>query len=141
VSVISRPLARTSFRLWSLRRILALAFGVVALLLLLQVIQTSDATTIGYTINSLEQERLDWSAQVHALEAEVASLASLDRVEREAKGRLGLVPAEKVIYLESDAPPPSQQLVPRRFLASELGANGPSTSWWQAALLKLLPFY
>jgi len=140
VSVISRPLARTGFRLWSLRRILALAFGVVALLSLLQVIQTSDATSIGYTIRSLEQERLDWSAQVHALEADVASLASLDRVEREAKGRLGLVPAERVIYLEAGAPPPSQQLVPRRFLASEPGASGPSTSWWQA-LLKLLPFY
>ena len=140
MSVIGRPLARTSFQVWSLRRILAFAFGVVALLLLLQVIQTSDATSTGYSIRDLEQKRLDWSAQVHRLEAEVASLASLDRVEREAKGRLGLVPAQSVIYLEVDAAPPQQQLVPRRFFTSEPGAGDPGTSWWQA-LLKLLPFY
>jgi hypothetical protein len=140
VSVISRPLARTGFRLWSLRRILALAVGVVVLLGLLQVIQTSGATKTGYTIRGLEQERLDWSAQVHRLEAEVASLASLDRVEREATGRLGLVPAEKVIYLEADVSPPRQQLVPRRFLTSEPSAGESSTSWWQA-LLEFLPFH
>ena len=140
MAVIGRPLARTSFRLWSLRRILALAFAVVALLGLLQVIQTSDATSTGYAIRSLEEERLDWSAQVHSLEAEVASLASLERVEREAKGRLGLVPAERVIYLESNTAPPSQQLVPRRFFTSEPGSGNAGTSWWQA-LLKLLPFY
>jgi hypothetical protein len=77
---------------------------------------------------------------VHSLEAEVATLASLERVEREARGRLGMVPAEKVLYLEVDVPPPRQQLLPRRFSASELSVDEPGTSWWQA-LLKLLPFY
>lgn len=140
MSAIDRPLARTSLRLWSLRRILALAFGAVALLGLLQVIQTSDATSTGYNIRRLEQDRLDWSARVHRLEAEVASLTSLERVEREAQGRLGMVPAEKVLYLEVDVPPPRQQLVPRRFSPSEPGAGSAGTPWWQA-LLKLLPFY
>ena len=140
VSAIDRPLPRTSFRLWSLRRILALAFGAVALLGFLQVIQTSDATSTGYAIRRLEQERLDWSAQVHGLEAEVATLTSLERVEREARGRLGMVPAENVLYLEVDAPPPRPELVPRRFsrYASDAGESG--ASWWQD-LLKLLPFY
>jgi hypothetical protein len=50
------------------------------------------------------------------------------------------VPAENVLYLEVDVPPPQQQLLPRRFSASEPGAGEPGTSWWQA-LLKLLPFY
>ena len=140
MSVIGRPLARPSFRLWSLRRVLALAVGAVALLGLLQVIQTSDATSTGYAIRRLEQERLDWSAKVHRLEAEVATLASLERVEREAKDHLGLVPAEKVIYLEAAVAPPRQQLVPRRFYASDSSAGETGTSWWQA-LLKLLPFY
>jgi hypothetical protein len=140
VSAIDRPFARPSFRLWSLRRILALAFGAVALLGLLQVIQTSDATSTSYTIRRLEQDQRDWSAQVHSLEAEVATLASLERVGREARGRLGMVPAEKVLYLEVDVPPPRQQLLPRRFSASELSVDEPGTSWWQA-LLKLLPFH
>jgi len=140
VSAIDRPFARPNYRTWSLPRILVLAFGAAALLGLLQVIQTSDATSTGYTINRLEQERLDWSAQVHRLEAEVATLTSLERVEREARDRLGMVPAENVLYLEVDVPPPQQQLLPRRFSASEPGAGEPGTSWWQA-LLKLLPFY
>ena len=140
MSAIDRPFSRPSFRLWSLRRILALAFGAVALLGLLQVIQTSDATSTSYTIRHLEQERQDWSAQVHRLEAEVATLASLERVEREARDRLGMVPAEKVLYLDVDVPPPQQQLLPRRFSASKPSVDEPGTSWWQA-LLKLLPFY
>jgi cell division protein FtsL len=140
VSAIDRPFSRPSFRLWSLRRIIVLAFGAVALLGLLQVIQTSDATSTSYTIRHLEQERLDLSAQVHSLEAEVATLASLERVEREARARLGMVPAENVLYLEVDVPPPQQQLVPRRFSASNPNVDEPGTSWWQA-LLKLLPFY
>lgn len=140
MSAIDRPLAQTSLRLWSLRRILALAFGAVALLGLLQVIQTSDATSTGYNIRRLEQERLDWSARVHRLEAEVASLTSLERMEREARGRLGMVPADKVLYLEVDVPPPRQQPIPRRFSPSETGAGSAGAPWWQA-LLKLLPFY
>jgi hypothetical protein len=140
VSAIDRPLARTGPRLWSLRRILALAFGAMVLLGLLQVIGTSDATSTGYSIRRLEQERLDWSARVHRLEAEVASLTSLERVKREARGRLGMVPAEGVLYLEVDVPPPRQQPVPRRFLPSEPGAGEAGTPWWQA-MLKLLPFY
>jgi len=140
VSAIDRPFYRQGFRLWSLRRILALAFGAVALVGLLQVIQTSDATSTSYTIRRLEQERQDWSAQVHSLEAEVATLASLDRVEREAQGRLGMVPAEKVLYLQVDVPPPQQQLLPRRFSTSKPSVDEPGTSWWQA-LLELLPFY
>jgi len=140
VSAIDRPFARPSYRPWSLPRILVLAFGAVALLGLLQVIQTSGATSTSYTIQHLEQDRQDWSAQVHRLEAEVATLTSLERVEREARDRLGMAPAENVLYLEVDVPPPQQQLLPRRFSASEPGAGEPGTSWWQA-LLKLLPFY
>ncbi len=140
MSAIDRPLTRTSLRLWSLRRIVALAFGAMALLGLLQVIQTSDATSTGYNISRLEQERLDWSAQVHRLEAEVASLTSLERVEREARGRLGMVPAETVLYLEVEVTPPRQQRIPRRFLTSEPGASVAGTPWWEA-LLELLPFH
>jgi cell division protein FtsL len=140
VSAIDRPFYRPGFRLRSLRRILALALAAVVLLMLLQVIQSSGATSTSYNIRRLEQQRQDLSAQVHSLEAEVATLTSLDRVEREARDRLGMVPAENVLYLEVNVPPPQQQLIPRRFTASEPSVNEPGTSWWQA-LLKLLPFH
>ena len=148
MSVIDRPAARssppvTSRRVGDLRGVLFLAFAALAVLGLLQVSQVGDATSTGYNIRRLEQERQDWDAQVRQLEAEVAALTSLDRVEREARSRLGLVPAKQRIYLNVTVPPPEQQLVPRRYLSPEdfaLPEGGSGGSWWQS-LLKLLPFY
>ena len=148
MSAIDRPAARpapavTPRRLGDLRRILLPAFGVLALLGLLQVSQVGDATSTGYSIRRLERERQDWDAQVRQLEAEVAALTSLDRVEREARNRLGLVPAKQRLYLDVSLAPPDQQLVPRRYLSLEEGAPSGQTSggsWWRS-LLKLLPFY
>ncbi len=107
---------------------------------LLQVVQTSNVTSTGYEIQGLEEARLEWSARVHQLEAEVASLASLERVEQEARGRLGLVPAERRLYLEVNAPVPPQQILPTRFAPAEPPEESSSGSWWQD-LLDLLPFY
>lgn len=107
---------------------------------LLQVVQTSNVTTTGYEIQGLEETRLEWDARVHQLEAEVASLASLDRIEREARGRLGMVPAERRLYMEVNVPVPPQQLLPTRFAPAEQPEESSSGSWWQD-LLDLLPFY
>ncbi len=148
MSAIDRPATRPSSAvaprgLGDLRRILLPAFVVLSLLGLVQVSQVGDATSTGYAIRRLEQQRQDWDAQVRQLEAEVAALTSLERVEREARDRLGLVPAGNSVYLNVSVPPPEQQLVPRRYVSSEVA--GPPTqnsggSWWQS-LLKLLPFY
>jgi cell division protein FtsL len=116
------------------------AFIVVAIVGLWQVIQISDATTIGFNISHLEQERLNWQASVHELEAEVAALTSLERVEREARDRLGMVPAAEQIHLQVDVPAPEQQLIPRRYLDEEPSTSEPEGSWWDP-LLRLLPFY
>ncbi len=151
MSAIDRPAARPPSaaaprRLspaWAGRRGLLLAFTALALLGLLQVSQAGDATSTGYAIRRLERERQEWAAQVRQLEAEVAALTALERVEREARSRLGLVPAKERIYLEAPVPPPEQQLVPRRFLLpqdKELVEEGSGSPWWRN-LLKLLPFY
>lgn len=107
---------------------------------LLQVVQTSNVTSTGYHIQRLEEARLEWGARVHQLEAEVASLASLERVEREAQGRLGLVPAERRLYLDVNAPVPAQQLLPTRFAPAEQLEQSSNGSWWQD-LLDLVPFF
>ena len=148
MSAIDRPAARhtpavSSRRLGDLRSVLLLAFAVLAVLGLLQVSQVGDATSTGYDIRRLERERQDWDAQVRQLEAEVAGLTSLDRIEREARNRLGLVPTKKRIYLDVPVAPPEQQLVPPRYLSAEQAdfpAEGSGGSWWRS-LLKLLPFY
>ena len=148
MSAIDRPAARSSVPLadhhtGGPRKLFLLAFVALPLLGLLQVNQVGDATSTGYNISRLEVERQDWSAQVRQLEAEVAALTALDRVEREARNRLGLVPAAERIYLEVPVSPPEQQRVPRRYLLPEdnvsTGTDSGGSNW--QGLLKLLPFY
>ncbi len=100
----------------------------------------SDATTTGYSVRGLEQQRLTLQAQVHDLEAEVAALTSIERVEREARGRMGMTPPEQVLMLEVQAKPPTHQLVPERYL-TEVEEPTPDGGSWREALLRLLPFY
>jgi cell division protein FtsL len=133
---LPKPLPQTN----NVRPVLLGAFLIVARIGLLQVAQTSNATTTGYTLNRLEQQRQDVQAQVHQLEAEVASLTSMDRIQAEAQGRLGMVPAGTVINLEVHKPPPDQQLIPRRFAPEPKAPQPTSTSWWQS-LVRLLPFH
>ncbi len=68
------------------------AFLVIALVGLLQVVQTSGATTTGYSLQTPGAGAARAQAQVHQLEAEVAALTSIERIESEARGRLGMVP-------------------------------------------------
>jgi len=138
--LISGPLPKPLPQTANVRPVALGAFLVVALIGLLQVVQTSNATTTGYSLDRLEQQRLDYQAQVHQLEADVASLTSMERIEAEARGRLGMVPAENVINLEVHKQPPEQQLIPRRF-APQPEASAPTAEPWWQSLLRLLPFY
>ena len=74
------------------------------------------------------------------MEAEVAVLTSIDRIDREARGRLGMVPAGNTMTLEVHKQPPEQQLVPLRFLSTAKAPEITTSSWWQK-LLGLLPFF
>jgi cell division protein FtsL len=136
--LIARPLPRPLPRITGARPALLIAFLVVACVGLLQVLQTSNATTNGYTLQRLQQERFDKQAEVHTLEAEVALLTSIDRIDKEARGRLGMVPATSTMTLEVHKQPPAQQLVPLRFITTSTTAKVESRSWWQK-LLGLVP--
>ena len=139
--LISRPLPRPLPRITGVRPVLLGAFLVVASLGLLQVIQTSSATTTGYNLQRLEDERSATQAEVPQLEAEVAVLTSIDRIDREARDRLGMVPADNTMTLSVEKQAPAQQLVPLRFLTEQSEApQVKSTAWWRK-LLGLLPFF
>ena len=47
------------------------------------------------------------TAEMHQLEAEVAALASLDRTERAARERLGMVPARNIQYISVSVEAPA----------------------------------
>jgi cell division protein FtsL len=124
--------------------VLLVAGFAIVVIGLLQVVQTSEATTTSFSIQRLEQERLELRAAVSDLEAEVAGLSSLARIEREAK-RLGLEPPVAREAVQVNVPwPGGEAFVPMRFApagdAAEVDGHPEESGWWEK-LLKPLPFY
>ncbi len=120
--------------------VLTIAIVAVGLAGLLPLLQSSQTTAIGYSIRQLERQRSDWEARSHELEAEIASLVSLDRIEREARERLHMEAPEHTVYITVDVASPASQPVPDRFLPPKKQEGvEENQSWWQS-LLDLLPF-
>ena len=137
----SQRLAMASPRIWHVLLVTAAAIGAIGLL---QVVQTSDATTTNFAIQRLEQKKLEAQTEVHQLEAQVGFLSSLARIEREASERLGLEPpvAQQAVEVNVAWPASDQQRLPTRFLpVGEAGAEGDvgESPWWRD-LLGLLSF-
>jgi hypothetical protein len=106
-----------------------------------QVNQFSRVTSAGYELDRLNQERAAKQAENHEIEADVARLSSLARVDIEARQRLKLVPAATRLYLTVNHPVPDRQTVPTRFLAPETSPAAPSRApFWKRAL-RHLPFF
>jgi len=147
VAILDRTLATPASKAKSQLRlvpILVLACGAIAVIGLLRIVQTSQATTAGFAMTSLQQEKLELETSVTQLEAEVATLSSIERIEREAT-RLGLEAPAGVSYLEVGAiwPGEASQVLPARFAPKEedqVDGSPDNSGWWQD-LLKQLPFY
>jgi cell division protein FtsL len=144
MAVLNRTLSRTQHKAEGVRLAPVLIAAGVALLgiAVLQVVQTSEATTSSFAIQRLEQERLELEASVRQIEAEVASLSSLSRIEREA-ARLGLGPAQayRTVYVDAVWQGADEVGLPSRFAPEDENAEqeGKGSAWWQD-LLKALPF-
>jgi cell division protein FtsL len=139
--------SRAGGRSWSLawephlrlRPVLILAAVAGIVVGLVSVVQSSDATRTNFAIQQLEQERLGLQTRVQEMEAEVAALQSLNRVEQEARGRLGFVPGGQPERVEVGLPLPEQRQLPGEGAAAGTDDKSGGSSWWRRAL-KLLPF-
>jgi len=119
--------------------VVALAVAIAAF----QVNQYSSAARTSYELNDLNRLRAAKQARNHELEAEVARLSSLARVDLEARLRLGMVPADKKLYLQVNQPLPPRESLPTRFLPQQddaAAAAGGGEPWWRRALDALWPF-
>lgn len=114
------------------------AIALMGLAGLLTLAQSSRVTTAGYRLRQLEQSRLQQQAQVNLLEAEVAEMASLERIQREASRRLLMGPPQEVIYIRVAEPQPDIKHVPDRFFPPSPPPEVPKNPWWKT-LLRLLP--
>lgn len=136
---LARPLGRLPMH----RAVVALVLALVVAVALLQVNQFSRAASTGYQINDLNAERSAKQAENHAIEAEVARLSSLARVDIEARLRLGMVPAERKLSIAVNQPAPARESLPTRFLPQTkpvTPATATNEPFWKR-LLRLLPFF
>ena len=147
MAILNRTISRAEAKITTaplrLGPILLAVGAVIAVVCVLQLMQTSRATTASFNIQQLEQQKLELQTSVSELEVDVAGLSSLSRVQQEAK-RLGLGPpaAREVVEVGVPGPSGDSAQVPARFLpkaetASKAGER--PSSWWRD-LLKRLPF-
>jgi hypothetical protein len=122
---------------WSPRRAIVLALSAATTIALLQVVQSSSFTHRGQTLQELEGNRIQLSGQIHQLEAEIAALSSLERTERAARERLGMVPAVKLEHLSVQVEAPAGPLLPRPLIELPGAAEPAKAPWWQAVLNSL----
>ena len=118
--------------------LLAMALVVVGLAGLLPLRLSTNTTSTSLSIRRLEQIRADWQAGNLQLENEVVALGALPRVEREARERLGMVPAKDGVKISVDADRLATPYVPSRFLPAASEEPPSPRPWWRN-LLGLLP--
>ena len=137
------PAPRLLGRPRSGKLVLYVIAGMVVVVALLQVNQLSRLTSTGYEIETLKRERDVRLAQNHKLEADVAWLSSLARVDLAARTELGLQPATRILYQDVNQPVPSKQTIPTRFLPAEApveAAEADGQPLWRRAIGWVTPF-
>ena len=123
---------------WSPRRAIIVTLTLAVIIALLQVLQSSSFAHTGHQLQRLEAQKTQMNAEMHQLEAEVAALASLDRTERAARERLGMVPARNIQYISVSVEAPADPLLPRPLLNNAQQTQTPSEPWYRS-LYRALP--
>ena len=99
----------------------------------LPVIQSSSATETGARLIALEAERERLRSELRTLAAHVGELASLNRIERDARTRLRMVNATPTVRLEVEHAPPAR-VMPSRYLPLPETVEHHEPPRWQALL-------
>jgi hypothetical protein len=114
------------------------AAAVAATGALLPVLQNSLATSRGFDIQSADSRRVVLEGEISLMEADVARLASLNRIQRRAL-ELGLGPASDPIFVTVAEPGPAPAKVPAEFLPRPERDLAEPEPWWRS-LVSWLPF-
>lgn len=125
-----RPLPAVRASRWGLR-ITALG-GLVAVGMVVLLAQASLVASTGYNVERLEDTKAALIRSNQQLEDSIATLRSLDRIEREARTRLKMVTPTSYVYIRVDALPQAPTSLLRKALKEEEGSLTPPTrSWWE----------
>lgn len=108
-----------------------LAVGVVGLV---QVLQTTHVAATGYEVRALEREQQNLDADIRLLEAQIASSSNLDRIQKDATTRLGMIRPEQRVRVATDVPAPAIIPLPRRYVPTQERQEPPAVAWWERML-------
>ncbi len=116
---------------------LVLAIGLAGFSALLPVVQNSVATSRGFDIQAAQRQEAQLNGEIGLLEADVASLTSITRIERRAR-EIGLFPATDPIYVNVNEPGPAPAKLPLEYLPQEETRPVSSAPLWKS-LVSWLP--
>lgn len=114
------------------------ALLVAGMAAMLPVIQNSTATSEGFDLQAYQAQEAELRSQITLLEADVARLTSLKRIERRAL-EIGLVEASDPIYVNVNEPGPAPAKLPAEYLPRPEPARPDPEPWWKP-LVNWLPF-
>jgi hypothetical protein len=111
---------------------------IVGVSAMLPVLQSSLATSEGFKTQGSEAQEQQLRGQISELEANVAELTSLDRIQRRAT-ELGLGPASNPIYVRVDEPGPAPAKIPAQYLPTGTPPAAQPESWWESLIDSVMP--
>ncbi|MDP2673990.1 MAG: cell division protein FtsL [Dehalococcoidia bacterium] len=122
----------------SMPTLLIIAALVIGAAALIPLVQSAVATSTNGNVHRLEQERADWQARTQELELEVATMASLDRIEKKARTELKMAEPKETRYIAVEAAAPEPRTLPSRYLPPKTDEKQAGPSIWEQ-LLDWLP--
>lgn len=112
------------------------AIVVVGLSALLPVLQNSRTTTRGFRNQELAARETQLDGEIRQLEADVANLTSLNRIDRRAQA-IGLQPGADPIYVEVDQAGPAPAKIPAELLPALPHGDDKPESLWRSLLSRV----
>lgn len=107
------------------------AIVIVGISAMLPVLQNSTATSEGFNAQRSRTDETALQGQISVLEADVAQLTSLSRIERRAQ-EIGLHPTINPIYVHVDVAGPEPAKIPSSYLPPAVVKPPPPAPWWRS---------
>lgn len=103
---------------------------------MLPVLQSSAATTRGFTAQEAQLREATLTGEIRQIEADVARLTSASRIERRA-AEIGLGPGIAPRYVSVAEPGPAPAKLPADYLIIPPSPEDGAQSWWRSLLSRL----
>ena len=122
------PIPRGAINWWVVSAIVLFGFGAM-----LPVVQNSSATSQGFNVQRVRAEQTRLNGDIRLLEADVAQLSSLGRIQRRAE-EIGMVPGDRPIYVQVTEAGPEPAKLPAEYLPGPVSKTDEPDSWWRSLL-------